>query len=319
LIAIQSGNLEKGQGLYGKHRNRTKGIGVQHAAIPNGYMYLRPVRASGARPPLFCFFPGFPGASDLADSLPEDQPVYQFFYPALDQALKFPDIDELASSYIQDIRKIQVHGPYQLCGYSKGGLLAYEVARLLLTQGENVSFLALFETWHPKFAQNLTLRESAHFRFSYTIDRIKKYCQDLTLGEFRNFTARVREALARRVKLVGWRAARLFFQRGGRPVPKNMQSIEATAVLKDYIPKPYPNRFFLIRTEDKFEMRLNDQTFGWHKCAGSGVDILFVLGDHGTMKDKPYVQSLADKIAPYLAREGADRPHRRYNNTSRQM
>jgi thioesterase domain-containing protein len=250
---------------------------------------------------LFCFFPGPPGARDLADSLPKDQPVYQFFYPNLDGALKFPAIEDLASAYIQDIRKIQMHGPYQLCGYSKAGLLAYEAARLLLIQGESVSFLALLETWHPRYAQNLSLRESAQFQFSYAADRLRKYCRDLTLGEFGNFAARVREAVARRAKLLGWRAARFIFQTASRPVPKSMQTIESTAVLKDYIPKPYPNRFFLIRTEDKFEMGLNDQTFGWRACAAEGVDILFVLGDHGTLKDKPHVQSLADKIVPYLA------------------
>jgi thioesterase domain-containing protein len=276
-------------------------MAVQHAVIPDGYRYLRPVRSSGNRRPLFCFFPGLPGARDLAESLPEDQPVYQFFYPNLDGALKFPAVEELASAYVQDIRKIQADGPYQLCGYSKAGLLAYEAASILLSQGESVSFLALLETWHPRFVKNQTMMESAQFQFAHTVDRIRKYCRDLTLGEFDNFAARVREAVIKRVKLVGWRATRFIFQTASRPVPKNMQTIESTAVLKSYIPKPYPNRFFLVRTEDRFEMGLNDQTFGWRACAAEGVDILFVLGDHGTMKDKPYVQSLADKIVPYLA------------------
>ena len=37
--------------------------------------HVRPLRTSGARPPLFCFFPGPPGARDMAEFLPEDQPV----------------------------------------------------------------------------------------------------------------------------------------------------------------------------------------------------------------------------------------------------
>jgi thioesterase domain-containing protein len=276
-------------------------ITPEDTAISDGYAYLRPVQTSGVRPPLFCFFPGLPGARDLADCLPKDQPVYQFFYPNLDGALKFPAVEELASAYVQDIRKIQVHGPYQLCGYSKAGLLAYEAARQLLTQGETVSFLALCETWHPRYAQNLTLRESAQFKFLFAVDRIEKYCRNLMLGEFGNTAARAREAVAKRAKLIGWRATRFLFQSANRAVPKSMQTIESTAVLKGYVPKPYPNRFLLARTVDRFEMRLRDQTFGWHICAAEGVDILFVHGDHGTMKDKPHVQSLADKIAPLLA------------------
>ena len=274
---------------------------MQNTPIEDGYAYLRPLRKSGARPPLFCFFPGLPGARDLADSLPDDQPVYQFFYPNLDGALKFPTVEELALMYIQDMRKIQAHGPYQLCGYSAAGRLAYEAARLLLTQGESVSFLALMETWHPRYIQNLSPAESARFRLMYALDRIRKYCRNLALGEIGSFAARLRRLAVRKTKSIGWRASRFIFQGLSRPVPKSLQTMESSAVLRSFIPKPYPNRFFLVRTEDRFEMALNDQTFGWRICAAEGVDVLFVLGNHETMKDKPYVQSLADKIIPFLA------------------
>jgi thioesterase domain-containing protein len=265
------------------------------------YTRLRPLRTSGARPPLFCFFPGEPGARDLSDSLPEDQPVYQFFYPNLDGASKFPPVEELAAAYLQVLRKIQVRGPYQLCGYSKAGLLAYETATLLLAKGESVSVLALFDTWHPRYRQNLSLRDTLRFRFMYVVDRTKKYLRDLALGGFDDFAARLRQAVIRRVKLFGWRATRAIFRRTNRPIPRSMQTSESTAVLKDYIPKPYPNRLLLIRTEDIFERKLTDQTFGWHICATAGVDIFFVLGDHGTLKDKPYVSSLANTLLPFLA------------------
>lgn len=282
---------------------------MQQAPVLSGYAHLRALRISGSQSPLFCFFPGFPGARDLADSLPADQPVYELLYPNLDGALAFPAIEELAAEYIRDIRKIQVCGPYRLCGYSKAGLLAYEVAKTLLMEGENVSFLALFETWHPRYVQNLTLRESVAFRFGYGLERIRRYYRDLMQGNFGDFSARVWEAVARRTRLTGWRAARILFRTASRPVPKGMQATESTAVLKNYNPTSYPDRFFLFRTEDKYEMGLRDQTFGWCKSAEQGVDILFVLGDHGTMKDKPYVQSLADKIAPLLV--NAPQNHKR--------
>ncbi len=273
---------------------------MQYSPILDGYKYLRPVRTTGGRPPLFCFFPGFPGATDLANSLPEDHPVYQFFYPNLDELSKFPTVEELASDYIIDIRKIQPHGPYQLCGYSKGGLLAYETARLLIDQGESVSFLALLETWHPRYVEDLTLLDTVQFRFVHATDRLKKYCSDLISGDVGKFAARVQEAVAWRTKLFVWRATRTLFRTTSRPVPRNMQTSESTDVLKSFVPRPYPTRFFLVRTEDGFEMRLKDQTFGWQRCATSGVDILFVLGDHETMKDKPYVRSLAEQIVPFL-------------------
>jgi thioesterase domain-containing protein len=266
----------------------------------NKYNYLRPLRTAGTRPPLFCFFPGPPGARDLADSLPADQPVYEFYYPNLDGASKFPEIAELASAYIEDIRKVQANGPYQLCGYSKAGLLAYETARLFTTTSEPVSLLALFETWHPRFLSSLSPVESIHFRLSYIYDRALKYCVDLYRADLGAFRVRVQEAVVRRAKMALWRATRPIFQRANLTLPKGVQSTEATAVLKDFVPEPYPNRILLVRTNDKFEMRLKDQTFGWGPCASQGVEIIFVRGDHETMKDQPFVQSLADKLALYL-------------------
>jgi hypothetical protein len=82
-----------------------------------------------------------------------------------------------------------------------------------------------------------------------------------------------------------------------------MQHVESIVVLKSFVPKSYPNRFVLIRTDDSFERNLKDVTLGWHACATKGVDVHFVHGDqdHGTMMNKPYVHSVMDKIMPYLA------------------
>jgi len=77
--------------------------------------------------PSFVFFPGPPGARDLADSLPEDQPVYEIYWPNMDGEISFPTVEQLAEIFVQDIRKLQAHGPYQFCGYSTFGLVAYEM------------------------------------------------------------------------------------------------------------------------------------------------------------------------------------------------
>src|SRR5690606_9762166 len=38
------------------------------------------------------------------------------------------------------------HGPYALAGYSFGGIIAYEMARVLLELGKKVSMVGLFDT-----------------------------------------------------------------------------------------------------------------------------------------------------------------------------
>ena len=51
--------------------------------------------------------------------------------------------------YLKEIRCVQPHGPYYLGGYCFGGMVAYEMARLLTAQGEKVAMLAMFNTPAP--------------------------------------------------------------------------------------------------------------------------------------------------------------------------
>ncbi|MBV1871587.1 MAG: amino acid adenylation domain-containing protein [Gammaproteobacteria bacterium] len=58
-------------------------------------------------------------------------------------------IEAMASRYIQEIRKIQSKGPYQLAGGSMGGLLAFEIACQLQASNESVSKLLMFDSYSP--------------------------------------------------------------------------------------------------------------------------------------------------------------------------
>ena len=67
------------------------------------------LRAAGAKPPLFCMHGGGGDPlvyEDLAASLPEDQPVYAFGLPVFDDKRQFPTVEQLASVYLAEVRKI---------------------------------------------------------------------------------------------------------------------------------------------------------------------------------------------------------------------
>jgi thioesterase domain-containing protein len=265
------------------------------------YSYLRPLRTSGGRPPLVCFFPGPPGARDLADSLPEDQPVYEIFWPNMDKESSFPSIEQLASLFLPDIRKLSPHGPYQFCGYSTFGLVAYEMGQQLIAQGEDVSFLALFDIWHPQFFQMLTPYEKARYQVLRVLDRSGKYYRTLKNDGTHAVIARLMDFTRRKLTTALWQTTRLGFRKIGQPVPKGVQVIESISANKKYVPAPYPRKFILVRPEDILERRLKDPTVGWHRSAKSGIQIYFVQGEHGKIKDKPFVLELANKITPHLA------------------
>jgi non-ribosomal peptide synthetase component F/thioesterase domain-containing protein/acyl carrier protein len=55
-------------------------------------------------------------------------------------------IESIADDYLREIKKRQPNGPYYLCGYSSGGLAAFEIARRLSESGDEVGLVGLFDT-----------------------------------------------------------------------------------------------------------------------------------------------------------------------------
>ena len=88
-------------------------------------------RAVGDGSPLFCF-PGAGGNSDIfrymTAALPEGRPVYAIDMEWLCETSEPFTIEELAAYCLDIIRGVGKRGPYYLCGYSFGGLVAYEIA-----------------------------------------------------------------------------------------------------------------------------------------------------------------------------------------------
>lgn len=59
-------------------------------------------------------------------------------------------VEDMAQLYFDAIRAKQPSGPYWLCGYSFGGLLALEVARRLKAVGEDIALLFMIDAYaHP--------------------------------------------------------------------------------------------------------------------------------------------------------------------------
>ena len=56
-------------------------------------------------------------------------------------------VRELAQSYVRMIKHVQRHGPYFLGGQSFGGLVAYEMASILVEKEEEVSFVSMIDTF----------------------------------------------------------------------------------------------------------------------------------------------------------------------------
>jgi thioesterase domain-containing protein/non-ribosomal peptide synthetase component F len=108
------------------------------------------IQPKGSRPPFFCIHGGGGNVliyRELSRHLGSDQPFFGLQAQGLDgERPCLNTIEEMASLYVNEIRRKQPHGPYHLGGYCMGGTVAYEIAQQLRKQGEEVALLALFDT-----------------------------------------------------------------------------------------------------------------------------------------------------------------------------
>lgn len=117
------------------------------------FAHLVPLRTAGTGRPLYIvhgIFGNVLQLRDLAELLDVPRPVYALQARGADpREAPHATIAEMAEAYAEAIREVQPSGPFALAGYSFGGLIAYEMARLLRAAGERVDLLALLETDLP--------------------------------------------------------------------------------------------------------------------------------------------------------------------------
>lgn len=108
-----------------------------------------PMRKEGTKPPLFVLH-GLGGDTFIYDKLVKclgnDYPVYGI---QLTEKISKFNIKELSNEYRKEIESIIPNGPYLLCGFSFGGLLAFEIASQLSKVGKQVDLLALLDSYSP--------------------------------------------------------------------------------------------------------------------------------------------------------------------------
>jgi len=113
-------------------------------------VHLVPLQPKGGQTPLFFVPAGYGDLvafADIAHAIGTDQPVYGL-QPASAKRVKTfrqMSIYRLVSAYLSEIKKVQPTGPYLLSGYSAGGIIAVELARELLRQGDEVGLLVIFD------------------------------------------------------------------------------------------------------------------------------------------------------------------------------
>ncbi len=182
-------------------------------------------------------------------------------------------VAEMAADYVAEMRAHQPHGPYLLAGECVGGVAAYEMARLLVAQGEKVALLALLDTSCPcrEALQEFCAEERAQARKQFWEVRVQQP---------------VREHMEKLSRLSAGAKLRYLWERSvaRAPRPESPSPIDDRKRLEHY-PRmlmghrlePYAGRVTLLLPEGAHD---SVEETGWTKAPTGGVDIHLLPGDH---------------------------------------
>ncbi len=114
---------------------------------------LVPLKPTGGRPPLFVIAAGdgnIVGFGPLARHVSAEQPLYGLQPSGLDGRRPLDrGVAEMATRYLEAIRRVQPHGPYLLAGRCNGATVAYEIAQQLHAAGEDAPLLVALDSSPP--------------------------------------------------------------------------------------------------------------------------------------------------------------------------
>ncbi|HZF07305.1 MAG TPA: amino acid adenylation domain-containing protein [Thermoanaerobaculia bacterium] len=258
---------------------------------------LLPLQVGVSGPALFCVHPLGGSAlcyQSLARQLGPQQPVYGLdALHLLGAEQLYRSLEEMASAYVEAVRRQQPRGPYLLTGWSFGGLVAFEMARQLAGSGEEVPLLALFDTQAPEPP-----------RAEHSLDDFLIITELLgsDLGRSaEELAAMGLDAALSHVVELGKKLQRVP---ADYDVPMARQLLEIIRMngrtLKTYTPVPFPGRLTFFQAAEEERPGAAPRSEAWRPLAGE-LDVSVVPGSHRRLLDEPYVEGLAQHLRRVIA------------------
>jgi thioesterase domain-containing protein len=218
-----------------------------------------------------------------------DRPIYGLQAVGVEgEATPQTEVAEMAAHYRQEIQRHQPTGPYLVCGWSSGGILAFEVARQLEADGEQVGLLALFDA-------------GVQGDREFTTEDFLPMLLTMFPGED--------EAEIQALQDEGPEAQLAWFQRRAELAQLVVAGAAATQAqyvfevfqaninaIAQYQPQPYEGRITLFRASEHATPMHADPKLGWGRWASGGVDVFEVPGNHVTMFREPTIAELAAQL-----------------------
>jgi amino acid adenylation domain-containing protein len=250
----------------------------------------------------------------LALRLAADFPVYAVQARSVDDAELPPleCVEDMAAFYIENIRRVQPHGPYRLAGFCFGGLVAFEMARKLSDDSETVSFLGLLDSnFHQQYLPPLS-------RMKYELNKHRIHAETVCRLPLRDGLAYVGDKVRRRLRRSSRPAGAADPHPSGpestdgrnvagedAPAEPHAVTAAATRAFLAYKPGKYAGRLTYFRPEQRDLRNIMDFASEWHGRVNGHAETVYVPGDHMTMLEAPAVEVLAEHMRARLVGEGS--------------
>jgi thioesterase domain-containing protein/acyl carrier protein len=206
----------------------------------------------------------------------------------------------IAEQVVQSIRERRPQGPYMLAGWCAHGLLAFETARQLQAQGQEVAQVLMLETanpvrmkqysgWKRKIARAQLKLHLLKFEYAYLQQLNSTQTRDYIAGRTSQKLARMKQSLRRVLR------ASKFYPELADPTSGNPLDVLYAAAAK-YYPKAYRGGVTLIRSLERTFGFGHVLDLGWSELLGDDLKICETPGNHYTIYMQPNVDGLAHKM-----------------------
>ncbi|WP_420811521.1 amino acid adenylation domain-containing protein [Myxococcus stipitatus] len=290
---FQGSSIERLAAILEQHQGSTR-------ALPN---LVRLDSGSSNERPLFIVHGGGGSAlgyTELVRHLAPSRPIHGFSASGLDGGELPPaSVEILARDYLSQLRVVQPHGPYLLAGWSFGGLVAYEMARRLQSQGEQVEMLVMVDSHAPRPEPRPMPDELSQLvSFSHTLGLP---WQSLPLDPERLRRLAGRERLAYLLEQA--RDASMGLDMDVDTAERLFALHQRlTAAQLTYVPTgaSYEGSTVLIKAATSLSGVKVADDLGWSAWLASAPTVHEAPGNHYTMLRAPHVTTLAELFARLL-------------------
>lgn len=261
-----------------------------------GWESLVPIKVTGDRPPLFFVHAhggNVIGYSDLARNLSERQPLYGLQAPPFD-ADSPPRLEDLASTYIAEVRAVQPNGPYLVGGWCLGGDIAFDMARQLTEEGEEVALVVMVDNPRPEVLSESPaerMRMRAELEWVNLIEQPIAGVPDYLGGRVGRVAERFAVGLERRFTSTDGELPMGINH--SRSYNRSEAVVSRERAYELYSPRPYAGRVALFRAEVESKERRQVFGLGWEPFVTGRLDEYILPGPRIGMLSEPRVAESA--------------------------